>query len=98
MASMDLEATPGPSAADALWRVRDIRWGQVFLRQDYANLILTAFMREVCYSLWRSYDRSTDFGVGLPAFPPIAPGHPTSPQNPLLWGQKWAEGVRDPVA
>ncbi len=27
-------------------------------------------MREVCYSLWRSYDRSTDFGVGLPAFPP----------------------------
>ena len=25
---------------------------------------------EVCYSLWRSYDRSTDFGVGLPAFPP----------------------------
>ena len=54
--------------------------------------------RSVCYSLWRSYDRSTDFGVGLPAFPPIAPGHPTSPQTPLLGGQKWAEGVRDPVA
>ena len=47
-----------------------------------------AARREVCYSLWRSYDRSIDFGVGLPAFPPIAPGHPTSPQKPLLWGQK----------
>ena len=22
----------------------------------------------MCYSLWRSYDRSTDFGVGLPAW------------------------------
>ena len=56
------------------------------------------YEREVCYSLWRSYERSTDFGVGLPAFPPLAPGHPTSPQKTLLWGQKWAEGVRDPVA
>lgn len=44
---LDIESAPRYGAAEERqppWRARSIQWREVFKRQDYANLILTAFM------------------------------------------------------
>jgi hypothetical protein len=99
---MDIDASP--AAAAAPWKVRDIRWGEVFLRQDYANLILTALMivsvvvtdavASPRANIYFIYDASISY-PGTANFKPTIPSW-VAVVVPLLVGgcaQAWAQPV-----
>ena len=67
---------------------------------DSSPLDAARRLREVCYSLWRSYDRSEAQTLGLASRPSPPLLRDTQPlhKNPYCGDNFLAEGVRDPVA